>query len=246
MRARHASKSYKCTTRLIIIDTRHYYAVCIWSCTSFVHSAQYAPLRTAPHPHHTLLPSSCSPSPTPRLYPSSPAAPPSRKPTSKPHSAQCSHHMTITEPASPAATHQPTHGLYLHGGFTSQGPTHPLKPARWGIHSTKNRLAPGMSGTRTNLHKACCACRVQGLRVCLVQPLRYAVRRAPSMTASASACSMPRRARAARCACLMHGQCMLEGRSECGLCPCIRCIPKQAVCTLCMAYVCPRPALLYA
>ena len=30
MRARHAGKSYKCATRLVVIDTRHYYAVWVW------------------------------------------------------------------------------------------------------------------------------------------------------------------------------------------------------------------------
>ena len=39
MRARHAcksyaGKSYKCTTRLIVINTRHCYAVWVWSCTN--------------------------------------------------------------------------------------------------------------------------------------------------------------------------------------------------------------------
>ena len=44
MRARHAGKSYKWTTRLIVDDTRHCYVVWVWSYTNFVHSAQYAPL----------------------------------------------------------------------------------------------------------------------------------------------------------------------------------------------------------
>ena len=40
MQASH--KSYKCTTRLIVIDTRHYCAVWVWCCTNFVHSARIA------------------------------------------------------------------------------------------------------------------------------------------------------------------------------------------------------------
>ena len=43
MRAKHASSSYKCITTLIVTGTRHHYAAWVWSCTNFVHSAQYAP-----------------------------------------------------------------------------------------------------------------------------------------------------------------------------------------------------------
>ena len=40
MRARHASNSYKCITRLIVTRTRHYYAAWVWSCTTFMHSVR--------------------------------------------------------------------------------------------------------------------------------------------------------------------------------------------------------------
>ena len=49
-RARHASNSYKCITRLIVTGTGHYYAAWVWSCTNFVHIAQDAPLALPPNP----------------------------------------------------------------------------------------------------------------------------------------------------------------------------------------------------
>ena len=39
MRAKHASNSYKCITRLIVTGTRQYCAALVWSCTIFAHSA---------------------------------------------------------------------------------------------------------------------------------------------------------------------------------------------------------------
>ena len=42
MRPKDASSSCKCKTRLIV--TRHHYAAWVWSCTNFVHRAQYTPL----------------------------------------------------------------------------------------------------------------------------------------------------------------------------------------------------------
>ena len=50
MRAKDASNSYKCITRLIVTGIRQYYAALVWSCTNFVHSARTAHPRRARRP----------------------------------------------------------------------------------------------------------------------------------------------------------------------------------------------------
>ena len=47
MRAKHASNSYKCITKLIVTRTKHHYVAWVWSYTTFVHNARTA--RNMPH-----------------------------------------------------------------------------------------------------------------------------------------------------------------------------------------------------